>query len=542
MKSRAREWEDINPGQCKHVQLPSATLSLSICVLDAPLHFTSSSSFAAILVPQGQEFDWVFCAPNGLWDLLFSACVSRLVVLRRLSNQCGKGGKEEGEHFCVHPQIQALSLDTSLTDCMNFDDSGDDASFKESLIPLLHCLFPWSIHPQGPAPDPYVTYEDNVLARVILEIKNDKDLGGGILVEDVELDCTLGDDTSIVDERRRIFRRRMRFWQMPNLIQTEVPIAIYSNGQLTSLHGLEDVKAFQKKHACTTGLENGGKACEIKLEVRLDHTKLVHKYLPPIVAGLVLASPCLGACMAADVRAKVLAIGLGGGALPIFLHRHFGFCVLAVDTNKIVVELARSHFGLVHSEHLQVQVKDGMDMVFSIAHQVCESTSGSAEISKHQQEPRKDLSSCARQGKIISGFEPTDARMHAIIVDVNVDDARSGLLSPPPCFLSEAFLRAVVKALHEGGMLVINVMVRTKKNFNAAVSSLRNVFSGIYQIQIEDNYVLFAFPSKIADIDMGSVFALRVANAVGHDLFEKIEEIEDSIDVYAEDTYFPLYG
>lgn len=407
MKSRAREWEDIEPGRCKHLQLPFSTLALSVCVLDAPWHFKSSSPFAAILVPQGQEHDWIFCAPNGLWDLLFSASVSRLVVLRRLSNQHGRGGKEEEEHFSVHPHFQALSLDKSLTgafnyiacrvddvDCslsqlysrctdhINVDDGGDDASFKESLTPLLHCLFPWSICPHGPAPDPYVTYEDHVQTRVIVEIRNEEDLGGGVLVEDVELDCTLGDDTSSVSEHGRIFRRRMRFWQMPNLIQTEVPIAIYKNGQLTSLHGLEDVKAFQEKLACTHSLENGGEACKVKLEVQLDHSKLVHKYLPPIVAGLVLASPCLGACLAADVRAKVLAIGLGGGALPIFLYRHFGFSVLAVDTSEIVVELARHHFGLVDNEHLQVQVKDGVDVVFSIAHQVCKSIFGSKEVSK----------------------------------------------------------------------------------------------------------------------------------------------------------------
>lgn len=151
-------------------------------------------------------------------------------------------------------------------------------------------------------------------------------------------------------------------------------------------------------------------------------------------------------------------------------------------------------------------------------------------MSKDWQEACNDSSQELCQGKIPSAFECTDARMHVIVVDVNVADACSGLLSPPPCFLSKAFLLGVRMALHEGGMLVINVIPRAKHNLNLVLNSLRRVFSGIYQIQIEDNHVLFAFPSKIADINMSCAFALSVAHAIGDDLFDKIEEIEVSID------------
>jgi hypothetical protein len=54
---------------------------------------------------------------------------------------------------------------------------------------------------------------------------------------------------------------------------------------------------------------------------------------------------------------SVLLVGLGGGALPTFLHRAFGFAVDCVELDETVVALAKKHFGFrdVDSEpHLKV--------------------------------------------------------------------------------------------------------------------------------------------------------------------------------------------
>jgi hypothetical protein len=69
---------------------------------------------------------------------------------------------------------------------------------------------------------------------------------------------------------------------------------------------------------------------------------LVHKYLAPIVAGLVLVAPALEAWMELGKRVKVLALGIGGGALPIFLHKHFGFhvqvCICSLPSLMSVID------------------------------------------------------------------------------------------------------------------------------------------------------------------------------------------------------------
>lgn len=66
------------------------------------------------------------------------------------------------------------------------------------------------------------------------------------------------------------------------------------------------------------------------------------------------------ACLAAgDVLSKqrragkgqgnVLVIGLGGGALPIYLHDVFSFNVECVDLDETVIRLAKTHFGFEES-------------------------------------------------------------------------------------------------------------------------------------------------------------------------------------------------
>lgn len=48
-------------------------------------------------------------------------------------------------------------------------------------------------------------------------------------------------------------------------------------------------------------------------------------------------------------QGEVLVIGLGGGALPIYLHEVFAFNVDCVDLDETVVRLAKTHFGFEES-------------------------------------------------------------------------------------------------------------------------------------------------------------------------------------------------
>ena len=49
-------------------------------------------------------------------------------------------------------------------------------------------------------------------------------------------------------------------------------------------------------------------------------------------------------------QGEVLVIGLGGGALPIYLHDVFSFNVECVDLDETVIRLAKMHFGFEESK------------------------------------------------------------------------------------------------------------------------------------------------------------------------------------------------
>lgn len=49
-----------------------------------------------------------------------------------------------------------------------------------------------------------------------------------------------------------------------------------------------------------------------------------------------------------------LVIGLGGGGLPVFLHRHLQIPTRVIELDKEVAKLARDHFGCHACPGLQV--------------------------------------------------------------------------------------------------------------------------------------------------------------------------------------------
>ena len=52
---------------------------------------------------------------------------------------------------------------------------------------------------------------------------------------------------------------------------------------------------------------------------------------------------------------KALVIGVGGGSLPLFLTRHMGCRVDAVELDPVVLSLARQHFAFADGHGLQVR-------------------------------------------------------------------------------------------------------------------------------------------------------------------------------------------
>lgn len=70
-----------------------------------------------------------------------------------------------------------------------------------------------------------------------------------------------------------------------------------------------------------------------------------------------------GLAFSTDPR-RVLMVGLGGGALPRFLHSHFPELTIdVVELDGDVVEVAREHCGFVEDATLRVSVEDGRDFI-----------------------------------------------------------------------------------------------------------------------------------------------------------------------------------
>ena len=83
-----------------------------------------------------------------------------------------------------------------------------------------------------------------------------------------------------------------------------------------------------------------------------DHLEL--PYAPVMVSGLALCPE----------PKRVLVVGLGGGTIPSFLHKHYPKTRIdAVDIDPVVVEVAKQFFGFHEDETLKAYVQDGRQFI-----------------------------------------------------------------------------------------------------------------------------------------------------------------------------------
>jgi spermidine synthase len=84
----------------------------------------------------------------------------------------------------------------------------------------------------------------------------------------------------------------------------------------------------------------------------LDHLEL--PYAPVMVSGLALCPE----------PKRVLVVGLGGGSIPSFLHKHYPKTRIdAVEIDPVVVEVAKQFFGFSEDETLKAYVQDGRQFI-----------------------------------------------------------------------------------------------------------------------------------------------------------------------------------
>ena len=298
---------------------------------------------------------------------------------------------------------------------------GTSADVQAELSPLVIPLLPSDVRHTPAGAVPFMTMAEGLGSRALVAVA-ESELSGTVLVEDV----TLPDETDDAPGcGADVTSRRLIFTATPTLLQSEMRVVTTAAGRQVDL-----------SHLCCA-------------------------YHAAIVAGLGATVPSFAS--SSDVTARIAIIGLGGGALPLFLVEHFPHVATqVVELDPIVAQLAQSHFKFntdTYGERdghprLGLTVGDGLQWVADCAPGSCD----------------------------------------ALIVDASSNDASLGMTCPPAPFVESQFVLAAERALSLDGCLVFNVVTRSASAFEATVSALKAVFPCIYQADTEDdvNRVLFA--------------------------------------------------
>lgn len=439
------------------------TKDLQISVLDSPTESVDYPKVAAMLVPKNREKDWIFTTEAGHLQLLLSSPgISRLILI---------GNTPVCDEYAVKTYRKSVEKDPTYME-----------KLERSLFPLLMALLPKEVAEKGNFEVPFLSYEDNVISSVIIE----RCVGpcvGEMLVEDVEIE---GPD--------RVFRRRLRFKRLPNLVQTEI---------LITPNGVDD--------DCFNRLQiEEVKFCP-------DLGVLVHPYLAPMVAGLSLISGHMQELFQSGVKPRAFCLGVGGGALLSFLSKQLGFEVIGVELDDVVLTVAKQYFGLQPGRGIQIYVGDGIDILKQMS--CCEN--GNKSIPLVVKNVRND--SC---GNVVDVFR---SKFDVLIVDLDSSDYKMGISAPALEFVQKDVLLAAKWSLSEHGILVLNAIPPNRSFYDTLIQKLQEVFADLYEIDCgnEENFVLIASmsPNNFNPATSENAFMGKLKSVISRAFMDSIKKI-----------------
>lgn len=418
-----------------------------VAVLDSPLPAPPVPATAAMLVPSGRHRDWIFSTRAGHFHLLLSATrFSRLIL--------------------VGPELSAPS--PRVVSCARRRPDPDPDPAHARLLPLLLALCPVAAFRGNAVPDvPLLTFQDDLLRLAPIEFVAGP-VVGEMVVEDVAVDCS--------PSRPAELRRRLRFKRMPCLVQTQVRLRQSHASPSMSLEALEGSSGELLQP------EVGG--------------PLAQPYLQAMVAGLAVTAPSIEKSIQSGARPRCLCAGVGGGSLLMSLRVGLQFDVLGIEADGVVLDVARSHFGLVEDEFLRVHVGDAIQTIEGFA---------------------------AGQGEPGMNFS-------AVMVDLDSSDAMCGVSAPPLEMARGSVLLSVRTILNHHGVLILNVIPppADKAFYKAVTDLLRQFFSELYEIDVGngENFVLVATVSPVETTATGDPgqFLTDLRNSAG-DFLERIRKI-----------------
>uniref|UniRef100_A0A1X7V9F0 Methyltransferase domain-containing protein n=1 Tax=Amphimedon queenslandica TaxID=400682 RepID=A0A1X7V9F0_AMPQE len=252
---------------------------------------------------------------------------------------------------------------------------------------------------------PVLSLAEGVGSRTVL-LESSSSSSGGFVVEESQ------------DEEERGLVRRLVFLESPHLAQTEILMINKSDG------------ASKRKGKKGRQHKNGGKL--------FDFSELMFPYHKLMLSSLALIGGEEGGKRGRNptgAALDILIVGLGGGALPMFIKKHIPMvCQDVVDLDGSMIQVAIDWFGLEAD-----QIVTGGEGEKILVHR------DRGKLNVIQGDGVEHIMS-------LSDRKQANTLYHVIILDVDNKDAGSGLSSPPLSFTTPQFLQAAKSLLHPNGM------------------------------------------------------------------------------------------
>ncbi|ESO86417.1 hypothetical protein LOTGIDRAFT_129263 [Lottia gigantea] len=263
---------------------------------------------------------------------------------------------------------------------------------------------------------PFLSLGSDIGKRTVRK-KYMSESGGDYIVEDV-----VGDDGHIF--------RRLIFLSNQSLIQSEVKLVV---GKFIKYYLTGEHKRNKKKSATSADLV-------------IDKSYLACQHHHSMIGGLAFLPP---ESFLKDKSTTCLIIGLGGGALPLYIHQNIPQLYIdVVDIDPTIVKIAKDWFGFKNDNNLQVHIADGLDFIKN-------------SPSKGQQ-------------------------YDVIMFDIDSKDPSIGLRCSPPIFVEEEFLKTVSSVLTETGVFVLNLVCRDEDLKKHITDRIKSIFKTVYSVKSED--------------------------------------------------------
>ncbi|XP_014231314.1 methyltransferase-like protein 13 [Trichogramma pretiosum] len=149
-------------------------------------------------------------------------------------------------------------------------------------------------------------------------------------------------------------------------------------------------------------------------------------------------------------NSNALIVGLGGGALCMFIRRYVPHVnLLTVEIDKAILDAAKSYFDFIEDDKSKVRIADGIDYI----------TQASSEGRK----------------------------CDAILFDVDSKDMSLGMSCPPKQFIEPDFLQKVANCLSDDGYFILNLVARNETLHNQVVNDLKKCFTFISSYKLQDD-------------------------------------------------------